>query len=179
MPEVIFPLDSTKRFIEQEKVGHNRWHPDIPPVATVRPGQTFRVHCREWFDGAIHNDDSADDIRNAPLTTVHALSGPFSVQGAKPGDLLVVDILDLGPIPQEDSGPLAGQGWGVHRDLRQAQRRWLPHRSVPRRLQGDLGLQRAAGDVAAHSRGHVHRHHPSRPDGHRPVGGAVGEVERA
>ena len=32
--------------------------------------------------------------------------------GAQPGDLLVVDILDVGPIPQEDSGPLAGQGWG-------------------------------------------------------------------
>ncbi|MEU6205230.1 formamidase [Micromonospora musae] len=112
MPEVIFSLDSTKRFTEQEKIGHNRWHPDIPPVATVKPGSAFRVHCREWFDGEIHNDDSADDVRDAPLSIVHALSGPFAVQGAKPGDLLMVDILDVGPIPQEDSGPLAGQGWG-------------------------------------------------------------------
>ncbi|MEH0819647.1 MULTISPECIES: formamidase [unclassified Micromonospora] len=111
MPDLLFPLDSAKRFTDQEKVGHNRWHPDIPPVATVRPGQSFRVHCREWFDGAIHNDDSADDIRDAPLTRVHALSGPFAVEGAEPGDLLMVDILDMGPIPQE-SGPLAGQGWG-------------------------------------------------------------------
>ncbi len=112
MPEVIFPLDSSKKFEDQEKVGHNRWHPEIPPVATVRPGDSFRVHCREWFDGAIVNDDSAEDILNAPLSTVHKLSGPFAVEGAKPGDLLVVDILDVGPIPQEDSGPLAGQGWG-------------------------------------------------------------------
>lgn len=112
MPEVIFALDSTKRFTEQEKIGHNRWHPDIPPVATVKPGATFRVHCREWFDGEIHNDDSADDVRDAPLSIVHALSGPFAVQGAEPGDLLMVNILDVGPIPQEDSGPLAGQGWG-------------------------------------------------------------------
>jgi len=112
MPDVIFPLDSNKRFEDQELVGHNRWHPDIPPVATVKPGDTFRVHCREWFDGAIVNDDSAEDILNAPLLTVHKLSGPFAVEGAKPGDLLVVDILDVGAIPQEDSGPLAGQGWG-------------------------------------------------------------------
>ena len=112
MPEVLFPLDSSKKFTEQQIVGHNRWHPDIPPAAVVKPGTSFRVHCREWFDGAIHNDDSADDIRDAPLTTVHALSGPFSVEGAQPGDLLIVDILDVGPIPQEDSGPLAGQGWG-------------------------------------------------------------------
>ncbi|SKR69306.1 acetamidase/formamidase [Mycobacteroides abscessus subsp. massiliense] len=112
MPEVLFPLDSNKKFTEQQIIGHNRWHPDIPPAAVVKRGTSFRVHCREWFDGAIHNDDSADDIRDAPLTTVHALSGPFSVEGAQPGDLLIVDILDVGPIPQEDSGPLAGQGWG-------------------------------------------------------------------
>ncbi|MHA7274171.1 formamidase [Arthrobacter sp. TMT4-20] len=112
MPDVIFPLDSAKKFEDQEKIGHNRWHPEIPPVATVKPGDSFRVHCREWFDGAIVNDDSADDILNAPLMTVHKLSGPFAVEGVKPGDLLVVDILDVGPIPQEDSGPLAGQGWG-------------------------------------------------------------------
>ncbi|WP_337060127.1 formamidase [Kineococcus sp. G2] len=112
MPEVVFPLDSAKPFTEQQIVGHNRWHPDIPAQVRVRPGDSFRVHCREWFDGAIHDDDSADDIRDAPLSRVHVLSGPIAVEGARPGDLLVVDILDVGPIPQEDSGPLAGQGWG-------------------------------------------------------------------
>ena len=112
MPELVFPLDSTRKFTDQEKLGHNRWHPDIPAAVTVKQGDEFRVHCREWFDGAIVNDDSADDILNAPLKTVHKLSGPFRVEGAKPGDLLIVDILDVGPIPQEDSGPLAGQGWG-------------------------------------------------------------------
>ncbi|WP_178945414.1 formamidase [Kocuria sp. TGY1127_2] len=111
MPEVLFPLDSAKPFSEQEKIGHNRWHPDIPPLETLKPGEPFRVDCREWFDGAIKNDDSADDIRDAPIDVVHALSGPFAVEGAEPGDLLIVDILDLGPIPQE-TGPLAGQGWG-------------------------------------------------------------------
>jgi len=112
MPRTIFPLDSSKKFEDQEKVGHNRWHPEIPPVDTVKPGESFRVDCREWFDGAIVNDDSADDILNAPLLTVHKLSGPFAVEGAQPGDLLIVDILDVGPISQEDTGPLAGQGWG-------------------------------------------------------------------
>jgi formamidase len=112
MPEVVFPLDSSKRFTEQQIIGHNRWHPDIPAQVSVKPGDVFRVHCREWFDGAIHNDDSADDVRDAPLPSVHVLSGPIAVEGAQPGDLLVVDILDVGPIPQEDSGPLAGQGWG-------------------------------------------------------------------
>jgi len=112
MPELVFPLDSSKKFTDQQIVGHNRWHGDIPAQVNVKPGDTFRVHCREWFDGAIHNDDSAEDVRDAPLPSVHVLSGPIAVEGAQPGDLLVVDIVDLGPIPQEDSGPLAGQGWG-------------------------------------------------------------------
>ncbi|GEL16526.1 formamidase [Pseudonocardia asaccharolytica] len=112
MPEVVFPLDSNKKFTDQQIVGHNRWHPDIPAQVQVKPGDVFRVHCREWFDGAIQNDDSAEDILNAPLPSVHTLSGPIAVEGAQPGDLLIVDIVDVGPIPQEDSGPLAGQGWG-------------------------------------------------------------------
>jgi formamidase len=37
---------------------------------------------------------ASDDIKNADLTKVHQLSGPIAVEGAEPGDCLVVDILD-------------------------------------------------------------------------------------
>jgi formamidase len=111
MPEVKFRVDQSRRFAEQEVRGHNRWHPDIPAAVSVRPGEEFRVECREWFDGTIHNDDSANDVRDCDLSMVHQLSGPIAVEGAEPGDLLLVDILDIGPVPQE-RGPVAGQGWG-------------------------------------------------------------------
>src|ERR1700754_1950211 len=112
MPKNLFPLDNTKRFTDQKYVGHNRWHPDIPPVVSVKPGDVFRADCREWFDGAIKNDDSADDVRHAPLPGVHVLTGPFRVEGAKPGDLLVVDILEIDACDQEDEGPFSGMGGG-------------------------------------------------------------------
>ncbi|MFE3700277.1 acetamidase/formamidase family protein, partial [Nocardia tengchongensis] len=99
MPELLFPLDSGKKFADQKFIGHNRWHPDIPAVATVTPGTEFRVHVREWFDGAIRNDDSADDIRDAPLTTVHCLSGPFAVARAEPGGLNLGHKHHIGPKP--------------------------------------------------------------------------------
>ena len=102
MPKNLFPLDNTKKFTDQQHVGHNRWHPDIPAVVSVKPGDVFRADCREWFDGAIKNDDSAEDVRNAPLPGVHVLSGPFRVEGAQPGDLLVVDILEIDACDQED-----------------------------------------------------------------------------
>ena len=83
MPKVVFPLDSSKKFTDQAIVGHNRWHPDIPAQVQVKPGDSFRVHCREWFDGAIHNDDSAEDVLHAPLPGVHVLSGPIAVAGRR------------------------------------------------------------------------------------------------
>jgi formamidase len=111
MPEVVFRVDQSKSMRDQDAPGHNRWHPDVPIVADVSPGQEFRVECREWTDAQIGNNDSANDVRDVQLDRCHMLSGPIGIQGAEPGDLLVVDILDLGPVPQE-VGPAPGQGWG-------------------------------------------------------------------
>jgi formamidase len=70
------------------------------------------MHRRGWFDGAIGNNDSAQDILHAPFRVGHQPSGPIAVKGARPGDLLVVDIVAIGPITQDEIGPLPGQGWG-------------------------------------------------------------------
>ena len=88
----------------EQEVLHNRWHPDIPMVATVKPGAEFRVECVDWTGGQISDDDSATDIEVVDLTKVHYLSGPIGVEGAKPGDLLKVDILDVGVLPESDWG---------------------------------------------------------------------------
>jgi formamidase len=106
MPETLFEVDLNKPMTEQSVLGHNRWHPDIPPVAAVNPGTVFRMECKDWTDGQIKNSDGADDVLNINLTGVHILSGPIAVNGAEPGDILVVDILDLGPFPEP------GLEWG-------------------------------------------------------------------
>jgi formamidase len=111
MPEVVFSVDQSKSMREQTAPGHNRWHPDIPAVAWVKPGDEFRMECKEWTDNQIGNNDSANDVRDVDLTVAHMLSGPIGVEGAEPGDLLVLDILDLGPVPQQ-TGPAPGEGWG-------------------------------------------------------------------
>ncbi|KAF6759768.1 Acetamidase Formamidase [Ephemerocybe angulata] len=71
--------------------------PDIPPFATVKPGEVFKVQCVDWTGGQIGNNDNSDDVRDVDLTRVHNLSGPVAVEGAQPGDCLVVDILDVQP----------------------------------------------------------------------------------
>lgn len=48
MIRTVIEVDLKKRAQDQWKVLHNRWHPDIPSVATVKPGETFKVQCLDW-----------------------------------------------------------------------------------------------------------------------------------
>lgn len=99
MPDTIIKIDLSKSPYENDMI-HNRWHPDIPMVAWVKPGDDFVVETYDWTGGFIKNDDSADDVRDIDLSIVHFLSGPIGVEGAEPGDLLVVDLLDIGALPE-------------------------------------------------------------------------------
>ncbi|MEQ8232133.1 MAG: acetamidase/formamidase family protein [Gammaproteobacteria bacterium] len=104
MIETLIEVDVNKPAEEQADVIHNRWHPDIPMARQVKPGDEFRIQCLDWTGGQIANDDSANDIRDVDLSKVHYLSGPIGVEGAEPGDLLVVDILDVGVLPESAWG---------------------------------------------------------------------------
>ncbi|MEC5398102.1 formamidase [Uliginosibacterium sp. H1] len=100
MPEKLITVDLKQSPYENANI-HNRWHPDIPMTCWVNPGDDFVLETYDWTGGYIQNNDSADDVRDVDLTTVHFLSGPVGVKGAEPGDLLVVDLLDIGA--KEDS----------------------------------------------------------------------------
>ena len=104
MPKTLFKLDLSKPMEQQAHPGHNRWHPDIPAAFSVEPGESFRMECKDWTDGQISNNDNPNDIRDVILPRVHVLSGPVYVNGAEPGDLLVVDILDIGAFPEYEWG---------------------------------------------------------------------------
>jgi len=80
---------------EQAEIGHNRWHPDIPDLTSVKPGDEIMLECLDFLDSQIENNDSANDVRDVDLTRAHPLTGPIHVEGAEPGDVLVVDLLDL------------------------------------------------------------------------------------
>lgn len=51
--------------------------------------------------GQIGNNDSADDVRDVDLTKIHYLTGPFDIEGALPGDLLLVEIMDVQPFEDQ------------------------------------------------------------------------------
>jgi formamidase len=109
MPPTVFEVDASKSMFDHDPPGHNRIHPDIPAVASVNSGDEFRVECLDWTNGQIRNNDSPDDVRDIDLTPCHVLSGPIAINGAEPGDLLVVDILDIGAYPTAGEGT---EPWG-------------------------------------------------------------------
>ncbi|XP_042508259.1 formamidase-like [Macadamia integrifolia] len=106
---LVVPIDLTKKPSEQKVPLHNRLHPDIPPVAEITEGEVFRVEMMDWIGGAIGDNDTALDLKTINLSEGHYLSGPFRVLdkngvAAKPGDLLAVEILNLGPLPGSEWG---------------------------------------------------------------------------
>jgi formamidase len=92
-------IDRSKPLRDEPNTGHNRWHPDIPPVLRVDPGDTVVLETRDALDGAITPTMTSTDLHRVDLNLVHPLTGPVFVNGAEPGDLLEVHILDVAPQP--------------------------------------------------------------------------------
>ena len=95
----IIRIDRNKPLRDEPHTGHNRWHPDIPPALRVDPGDTVTLETRDAFDGAITPDTMAPDLDHADLNVVHPLTGPVFINGAEPGDLLEVHIVEITPQP--------------------------------------------------------------------------------
>ena len=76
----------------------NRLHPDIPMVARARPGQKILLKTRNAgdlnLDPAAPPDPRMDDPQ---IGSVHPLTGPIHIEGAKAGDVLAITLLDIEP----------------------------------------------------------------------------------
>ena len=46
-------IDRGKRLKDQPTTGHNRFHPDIPPVLTVEEGEEVSLATRDGIDGQL------------------------------------------------------------------------------------------------------------------------------
>ncbi|BAA79495.1 acetamidase/formamidase [Aeropyrum pernix K1] len=108
-------INRGKRCVDEADRCHNRWHPDIEPAAEVDPGDIVVIETRDALDGQITANPGVDDVASADLNVVHPLTGPVYVRGAKPGDLLVVEVLDIKAEPFGFT--VAIPGFGFLRDL--------------------------------------------------------------
>jgi formamidase len=93
----------------------NRYHPDIPTVASANPGDFIVFHTRDALDSDLTLDSNADDLAAVDLNLVHPMTGPVHIEGAAPGDVLAVTLVDIEP--DQYGYTVIVPGFGFLRDM--------------------------------------------------------------
>ena len=111
-------IDRNKRLREEPHTGHNRWHPDIAPIITVDPGEPLTLETRDASDNQIHPAMTVEELPFIDGKVSHPLTGPVHINGARPGDLLEVEFMDIRP---------HHCGWSLFRPTTGLLREYFPH----------------------------------------------------
>jgi acetamidase/formamidase len=76
---------------------HFGWDNSIEPVLEVESGAEVECDVRDASGGQLDKDSDVSAVAALDFTRVNPVTGPVFVKGAKPGDVLAVDILELRP----------------------------------------------------------------------------------
>ena len=82
--------------------------PSMTPVVTVAPGTVLRLETNDCFHGQVTSEAVTADVLDTER--VNAATGPIAVEGAEPGDTLLVELLEVNPGPQ--GAAMIIPGWG-------------------------------------------------------------------
>jgi acetamidase/formamidase len=94
---------------------HTKFSRRIAPAVRVPSGSILEVFTHEATGGQLHPGSTIDALPGIDMDRVHTLTGPVYVEGAEPGDVLAVRLLDLEPANwgwmaiEPDFGLLAGE----------------------------------------------------------------------
>jgi formamidase len=108
-------IDRTRPLHAEPKTGHNRWHPDIPPAVEVDEGEEVALETRDGIDGHLNAKSTEADFASLRVGAIHPLTGPVLVKGARAGDLLEVEFVDI--VPQRWAFTAIIPGLGFLRDV--------------------------------------------------------------
>jgi formamidase len=104
-------IDRNRHLADQPGTGHNRWHPDIPPVVEVDEGEEIALETRDATDGYLTPRSTEADFPSLQVGAIHPLTGPVLVKGARPGDLLEIEFVDIVPQPWAFTAIMPGLGF--------------------------------------------------------------------
>jgi acetamidase/formamidase len=76
---------------------HSKFSRSIEPAVTVPSGSIVEVFTHEATGGQFDLYSSVDDLANINMDMVHTLTGPVFVDGAEPGDILAVELIEIEP----------------------------------------------------------------------------------
>ena len=81
----------------------------------VDEGEEVALETRDALDGQIKPNSTVADFSNLNTGAIHPLTGPVFVKGAKPGDMLEIEFLDI--LPQLTAFSAIVPGLGFLRDI--------------------------------------------------------------
>ena len=70
---------------------------DLEPIATVKPGEIVEIHTKDAFGNRITSENNLPSVTLVDVAGLNPQTGPLYIEGAEPGDTLVVHILDIQP----------------------------------------------------------------------------------
>jgi acetamidase/formamidase len=73
------------------------WDNSIPPALEIESGEVVELEAADASGGQLSPDSTAADVAGLDFDRVNPVTGPVFVRGAKPGDVLAVEILELRP----------------------------------------------------------------------------------
>jgi acetamidase/formamidase len=73
------------------------WDNSISPAIEVESGEVVELEAADASGGQLAPDSTAADVAGLDFDRVNPITGPVFVRGAKPGDVLSVEILELRP----------------------------------------------------------------------------------
>lgn len=94
--------------------------PDLAPVASVDPGDVLRLELNDCYHGQVRSEADVPSLLDDAL--INAATGPVEVRGARPGDTLVVDLLEITTGTRGAATVAAGRGQLAHLGLTEATR---------------------------------------------------------
>ena len=68
-------IDRTRRLADEARTGHNRWHPDIPPVIEVDEGEEVALETRDALDAYLTPSSTIADFSSIQTGAIHPLTG--------------------------------------------------------------------------------------------------------
>ena len=74
---------------------HYGWDNSLAPALTVASGEEVLLHARDASDEQLGPSSTVEDVATLDFDHVNPVSGPVFVEGAAPGDVLAVEILEL------------------------------------------------------------------------------------
>jgi acetamidase/formamidase len=72
---------------------HSVWDRSLKPRLRIEPGDEVQIECVDASGGQVTPGTTVAEYLGIDRTRIHALTGPFWIESAEPGDVLQIDVL--------------------------------------------------------------------------------------